>query len=580
MPLPSKRTLALISWLAEREESELLDLAQLRALTPAQCETLATMAQALLSPESTEATLAQLPREELHTLHSLVTGGSASGETAELARWGLVDDSSATPRVMGDEGLGDSLSRLKRDATPPALTVGVPDPAELGRSATRAWGMLCMIDDLLEVLSRLRITWGRDNALAATARKTLLAELGEGFDLDGALGLARTGGLLTFSTGVVAVSDSAPAWRELSPEDQWAVIAQAWFAAAPPWLTGTLQDVPGVSWPDGLDAYAGYAYPMADREALTALTTQAQALGFLAPEVATPWALALAQGQDATASLAAALPPSVSGVYAHEDLTLLAPGPLGKDHRVTLSRLALRELGGLVPRFRLTAASVLQALNRGYPPETVLDDLRHASANPLPQAMVALVEDTLRRASDITLSMTALGTIITTSTAERAEELLIDPRLAMVGLEKGPEGTLVSSWPLERVYSALHHSSYPALVSEVADETPPREPVAVHAEVTPEALLLDAICSLVASIKQATAKGVPAGLGSMIEVAIAGKIPFEVVVEMPDASLITIIMEPRALGGGRLRGVELSNAMERTLPVSRIRSLNPVSTQA
>jgi hypothetical protein len=102
----------------------------------------------------------------------------------------------------------------------------------------------------------------------------------------------------------------------------------------------------------------------------------------------------------------------------------------------------------------------------------------------------------------------------------------------------------------------------------------------VHAEVTPEALLLDAICSLVASIKQATAKGVPAGLGSMIEVAIAGKIPFEVVVEMPDASLITIIMEPRALGGGRLRGVELSNAMERTLPVSRIRSLNPVSTQA
>jgi hypothetical protein len=168
MPLPSKRTLALISWLAEREESQLLDLAQLRALTPAQCETLATMAQALLSPESTEATLAQLPREELHTLHSLVTGGSASGETAELARWGLVDDSSATPRVMGDEGLGDSLSRLKRDATPPALTEGVPDPAELGRSATRAWGMLCMIDDLLEVLSRLRITWGRDNALAAT----------------------------------------------------------------------------------------------------------------------------------------------------------------------------------------------------------------------------------------------------------------------------------------------------------------------------------------------------------------------------------------------------------------------------
>jgi hypothetical protein len=47
---------------------------------------------------------------------------------------------------------------------------------------------------------------------------------------------------------------------------------------------------------------------------------------------------------------------------------------------------------------------------------------------------------------------------------------------------------------------------------------------------------------------------------------------------MPDGTELTIIMEPRALGGGRLRGVELGNQMERTLPVSRIRHLRPAPT--
>jgi hypothetical protein len=60
----------------------------------------------------------------------------------------------------------------------------------------------------------------------------------------------------------------------------------------------------------------------------------------------------------------------------------------------------------------------------------------------------------------------------------------------------------------------------------------------------------------------------------MIDVAIEGKISLDISVEMPDASLVRFVMEPRALSGGRLRGVEVHNATERTLPVSRIRSLH------
>ncbi len=59
------------------------------------------------------------------------------------------------------------------------------------------------------------------------------------------------------------------------------------------------------------------------------------------------------------------------GRFAHDDYTLLATGPLEPGQRSQLSRIATRELGGLVPRYRLTASSVLSALQDGLNPEEI-----------------------------------------------------------------------------------------------------------------------------------------------------------------------------------------------------------------
>jgi hypothetical protein len=36
-----------------------------------------------------------------------------------------------------------------------------------------------------------------------------------------------------------------------------------------------------------------------------------------------------------------------------------------------------------------------------------------------------------------------------------------------------------------------------------------------------------------------------------------------------------LIMEPRSLSNGRLRGLDIKNAMEKTIPVSSIRVITP-----
>jgi len=62
MQLPSRSTLELISWLAERDEASLVELARIREIPAPQCTSLGDLAQALLSPENQQRALESLPR--------------------------------------------------------------------------------------------------------------------------------------------------------------------------------------------------------------------------------------------------------------------------------------------------------------------------------------------------------------------------------------------------------------------------------------------------------------------------------------------------------------------------------------
>jgi len=582
MPLPTKSALVVIGWLADQDEPTLLQIATLRGLTHSQCESLAEMSQALLAEDNALAALSALPREELQTLRELSQGKTPALSAATLAERGLWNGDSSAPTVFLDsEGL-KALAGLSLDSKAPVIPDYTLDSPAISRAATRAWGTVCMVEDLLDVLAGARLGAGRESLLSATARKTLTQEVGEGYDLDLLAGLAHHAELISVHSGLLRPSKHAGEWADLKPESQWKWLASRWWATAPPWFTGTIGVSHGLNWDGQGEAQASYSYPLAPLEDLVRVTKDASALGLLEEGHATAWAHVLDDEEAACALFLGALPPVTAGVFAGEDLTLLATGPLGKDHRASLNKIAQRDLGGLVPRYRLSQASLLRALHLGYPAENMVRDIQDASANPLPHAMASLITDTIRRAHEIILRPHLGGTKVTTTSAERARELLIDPRLSMVGFSQHDDTTVLSPWPLERVHTALGQASLPALVEEPAPSTlpalAPEEEQWWSGDPAPAPSLAETITQLVTGLRSAASQGVPAGVGSMIEVAVAGKVHLEVIVEMPDGSLVTFVMEPRALGGGRLRGVELSNATERTLPVSRIRSLRPIES--
>ena len=582
MPLPTKSALVLIGWLADQDESTLLQVASLRGLKPSECGSLAEMSQALLGEVNTLATLRALPREQLHSLLELSKNHAPRAHGDALAACGLWNGESGSPTLFLDSAGLAALAGIDFGSPAPVVPDHFLDSPSLSLAATRAWGTVCMVEDLLDVLGGAKLGAGRESLLSATARKTLLQEVGEGYNLDLLAGLAQQAGLMAIRSGHLLPTKHAHDWAQLTPDAQWQWLATRWWADAPAWFTGTIAGTPALHWDTQGEAQASYCYPLAQLEEIGRIRESAHALGLLEEGQATAWTRVIDDGDAAAKLFLGSLPPVTTGVFAGEDLTLLATGPLGKGHRSSLNKIAQRDLGGLVPRYRLNQASLLRALHQGYPAENLVKDVNDACANPLPHAMESMITDTIRRAQDIILRSHEGGTMITTGSSERATELLIDPRLSMVGLSQHEDTIVLSPWPLERVHMALSQASHPALLEEpehaVEQPAPAEQAQWWSGDPEPAPSVAETITTLVSGLRSAASKGVPAGVGSMIEVAVAGKVHLEVVVEMPDGSLVTFVMEPRALGGGRLRGVELSNATERTLPVSRIRSVQPIES--
>lgn len=575
MPLPSRSTLELISWLAERDEAFLIELARLRDVPAAQCTSLGDFAQALLSPENQQKALESLSRFSVEQLQLLANGNEPTDDVSSLVSWGLVNEH-RPPTVFVDEAGKKILSALTLDSPGPSFAELVVDDTAAAKAAARGWATLCHLEDCLEAVATHSLTTGKDGVLSPAALKTLEAEMGEGIDVTGLAGLALNAGLLEPRGGRIELAAHARSWLTLSPGEQWSSLVSQWFAGTPAWWKGTLIAAPGVSWNEQGPTAITHFFPLARPVTLDSLTSSAHLLGLLEQGRALEWTAPSAAGIDASGLWEKALPPTSPGVFAHDDLTFLATGPVSKEHRRTLNAVAHRDLGGLVPRYRLSAASVLRALHDGHPADALLEAVSSACANPLPHTMAALIDDTLRRASEVSLKTEGTGTTITTSRAEKTSELALDPRLDMMGLHERDENTLHTSWPIERVQNALTQAAIPALPESPARSREGGDADATVLTAAPAGASGrdDAIGALFRDVREAEARGVPAGVGNMIDVAIEGKISLDISVEMPDASLVRFVMEPRALSGGRLRGVEVHNATERTLPVSRIRSLH------
>jgi hypothetical protein len=578
MALPSKETLRLIQWLASRNEEQLLVLAKRRGLSASQVGSLTAAATQLLDDRGLTQTLDALSRDALDALASLATGAKPEG-LAELSELGLVDERENPALALISPAQLASLASHQGKDKPPSST-GFPSWTEeaLGKQATVVASVLCELGDVIDALARHPQPSTRQGLVSVTGLKALAEILGEGYDIPALVDIGVAAGLLHMSATHVSASASALSWRESTSEEQWSHIAQAWWAALPSWLHRVVKGNPEAHWDKDLPALTSFLYPrLHAEEILDPARARASMLGIVASGCPTPWGQALFANQ--ALGLGHYLPSVVPGVYATEDFTLLAPGPLSLEHRLILDRIAHRELGGLVPRYRLTSRSVLRALHGGIAAEEIVPLLQSASQTPLPSGMVHLITDTCRLAGDIELSSTRNGTTITLTRSELRQELLADPSLGPLSLRELDDRTLVTRLPVERVHDILLGARHMAMIAgEDAIYQPAEERVALGTS-GPD-LLEDAVRTLAASIAKAASQGVPPWLGSVLEVAIAAKVALEIEVDMPGGASVSLIMEPRSLAGGRLRGVELKNSMEKTVPISAIRSATPWSSPA
>ena len=579
MALPSKETLRLIQWLASRNEAQLLVLAKRRGLSAAQVGSLTAAATQLLDDRSLAQTLDALSRDALGALGSLAEGASPEG-LAELTELGLVDarENPVLP-LISPEQLASLAQRGTKDKAPSLTGCPAWSDEALSKQATVVASVLCELGDVIDALARHPQPATRQGLVSVTGLKALVEILGEGYNIAALVDIGVASALLHLSSTHVSASASALAWRESGPEEQWHHIAVSWWTALPPWLQRVVRDNPHAHWDSDLPALVSFWYPrLKAGEILETATTRASMLGIIASGSPTPWGQALFT-PEGTPDLGRYLPSPVPGVYATEDFTLLAPGPLSLDHRLILDRIAHRELGGLVPRYRLTSRSVLRALHGGIAAKELVPMLQSASQTPLPSGMVHLITDTCRLAGDIELSSTRNGTTITLTRPELRHELLADPSLGPLSLRELDDRTLVTRLPVERVHDILLGARHMAMITgEDAIYQPAEERVALGT-IGPDPLE-DAVRSLATSITKAASQGVPPWLGSVLEVAIAAKVALEIEVDMPGGTSVSLIMEPRSLAGGRLRGVELRNSMEKTVPISAIRSATPWSPPA
>jgi hypothetical protein len=427
------------------------------------------------------------------------------------------------------------------------------------------------ISEFLDALAHQNYSVNAEGKLAASALKGLEGDLGVGYDIAELFRITQHLELVASHLGVVALTPSGHRWRELPDEERYEAVATSWWSKVPPWLTRIMSEHPEQSWDYTLEESLAFSYPLVSPEpTLSDIRADADWLGLAHNNIPTPWARELWGKKHVAALFGSSRPAYAEGVFAHDDYTLLATGPLEPGHRSYLSRIATRELGGLVPRYRLTASSVLSALQDGLSPEEIPGLLSEVCLNTVPPGMLALVDDVARRAHELEIRPHGDSTILRVTREGLSEELISDPGLVVLGLKRVSDSELTCSWPAERVHSTLSAAGYVGLMVDTSGSPRTPEPAVVMDDANVGDELEAALDQLVADATEAAKRGVPAGLSSIIEVATETKTPLEIVVRMPDDTSLTVVMEPKALSAGRLRGVELRHQVEKTLPVSHI----------
>lgn len=550
-------------WLSAADDTDLERLFAARGVrSDAAWHDFFDAAEALLEPASVEHALHILTREEAQALLDAASGhpGAVLPRPVSLA---LVRPDGTLPPPVADVVAG-------RTVPPEALSAEVEPSADsdAALAAEHAFTNVAALGDLLLATRDAPFALLAGGMVNAAERRRM-TDAGLPVDrIDALLALAADAGLTRVDGRLLRLTRTGDAWLRLSAADRWSALATAFRAALP---AGVRSGDGGWLPPESWQARHPWdpAWPVRSAE----LVRRAGLLGLVDESGREPaWATPLREGRPADVEpLRRMLPAEVDRIFLQNDLSAIAPGPLAPALDVRLRTMAERESAAQASSYRFTADSLTRALADGETEESITAFLAELSLTGIPQPLRYLISQTAARHGLVRISADAAAgrTRVSSTDAHLIDTLSVDQALRPLGLLRDGDA-LTTRVGAETTYWALTDAHYPATIVG-ADGAP----IAVERHVLddPEPEEAPSYAPLLARLRAQQGPDADAAwLDRELEAAVRHRAVVVVEVGMPDGSTRELTLEASGLGGGRLRGRDRAADVERTLPVSSIRS--------
>ncbi|MEY4434177.1 MAG: hypothetical protein RIR16_217 [Actinomycetota bacterium] len=256
------------------------------------------------------------------------------------------------------------------------------------------------------------------------------------------------------------------------------------------------------------------------------------------------------------------------------DLSIITPGPLTQEVDQKLRAIAQIETLGYASSYRLSLLSITSALAAGFDSKSITEFLSKHSSSTVPQPVSYLIREAEEKFGQIKVSGNETTEISFASSAIAAT-VANDRELRPFAFELAGPARLRSRFHADIVFEGLRDAGFAAVrVSEQGlpiTNTRPRISSRVGQSAT-------SIELTIARLREADSKLGASSEGDdllrQIQLAIKNKTQIRVGVQTSAGQKIEYRLDPKSVANGRFRGMDRQADIERTLPISSIRSIS------
>lgn len=525
------------------------------------------LADALLSEQSLHAALQRIPAP---LLSQLASGERPSAELASLLNAELLNSEVGVyPEVA------DYLSTLSIPVTTPLkVTGGHVSDMKATAALEHSLGVVSSLEDIIGMLATVPAKRLAKGGLNVQDSQRLSAALSSGqSQLEDLLTLGELAGLTSRVPGWWLPGQAVTQWLELPLAKKWEVLALGFEQNLSPAVRSALTTT--VNWGQGLEAWVEHTYPLGhdwiDAD-LSQARTHAHLLGLEVDECVTVAGQEVLSGDLAAAAtrVAAVIPAYAQTVFVQHDFTVIAPAPLEPAAEKFMRQLCHIESRGIASTYRITSEGVNSLVASGMSAEDIVAQLNKLAGTAIPQAVSYFITDLGERFGSITVTAGNGGALVSASDQMVLRTIAADRSLAALGLRKYTESSLSCSHSAEVVLNALLEAKYPAQLVDGTGRVLSVRAATPRIEIDPASpSTTTVVIQRLRGSREAGHNDDATWIARQLDLAVRNKTVLIVTVSMPDGER-EFTIEPKGFANGRLRCLDRTTDVERTLPASHI----------